>query len=136
TDMNRWPDASHFTSWLCLSPGNKISGGKVLSPKTRRSSSRIAAALRLAATTIGRSDTALGAFYRRLSSRIGKAKAVTATARKLAILFYNALKYGQKYVDPGADYYEERYRNRVLDGLKRRAKSLGYSLQQDPELCV
>ncbi|EBI5844025.1 IS110 family transposase, partial [Salmonella enterica] len=56
--------------------------------------------------------------------------------RKLAILFYNALKYGQKYVDPGADYYEERYRNRVLDGLKRRAKSLGYSLQQDPELCV
>ncbi|MDE9637117.1 hypothetical protein L2W95_26985, partial [Citrobacter freundii] len=60
----------------------------------------------------------------------------TATARKLAILFYNALKYGQKYVDPGADYYEERYRNRVLDGLKRRAKSLGYSLQQDPELCV
>jgi transposase len=136
TDMNRWPDASHFTSWLCLSPGNKISGGKVLSSKTRRSSSRIAAALRLAATTIGRSDTALGAFYRRLSSRIGKAKAVTATARKLAILFYNALKYGQKYVDPGADYYEERYRNRVLDGLKRRAKSLGYSLQQDPELCV
>lgn len=136
TDMNRWPDASHFTSWLCLSPRNKISGGKVLSSKTRRSSSRIAAALRLAATTIGRSDTALGAFYRRLSSRIGKAKAVTATARKLAILFYNALKYGQKYVDPGADYYEERYRNRVLDGLKRRAKSLGYSLQQDPELCV
>ena len=136
TDMNRWPDASHFTSWLCLSPGNKISGGKVLSSKTRRSSSRIAAALRLAATTIGRSDTALGAFYRRLSSRIGKAKAVTATARKLAILFYNALKYGHKYVDPGADYYEERYRNRVLDGLKRRAKSLGYSLQQDPELCV
>lgn len=62
TDMNRWPDASHFTSWLCLSPGNKISGGKVLSSKTRRSSSRIAAALRLAATTIGRSDTALGAF--------------------------------------------------------------------------
>lgn len=130
--MNRWPDASHFTSWLCLSPGNKISGGKVLSSKTRRSSSRIAAALRLAATTIGRSDTALGAFYRRLSSRIGKAKAVTATA----ILFYNALKYGQKYVVPGTNYYEERYRSRVLDGLKRRAKSLGYSLQQDPELCV
>lgn len=136
TDMNRWPDASHFTSWLCLSPGNKISGGNVLSSKTRRSSSRIAAALRLATTTIGRSDTALSAFYRRLSSRIGKAKAVTATARKRAILFYNALKYGQKYVDPGSDYYEERYRSRVLDGLKRRAKSLGYSLQQDPELCA
>lgn len=134
--MNRWPDASHFTSWLCLSPGNKISGGKVLSSKTKRSSSRIAAALRLAATTIGRSDTALGAFYRRLSSRTGKAKAVTATARKLAILFYNALKYGQKYTDPGADYYEERHRNRVLDGLKRRAKSMGYILHEDPDSCI
>lgn len=76
----------------------------MLSSKTRRSSSRIAAARRLAATTIGLSDTELGAFYRRLSSRIGKAKAVTATARKLAILFYNALKYSQKYVGPGADY--------------------------------
>lgn len=136
TDMNRWPDASHFTSWLCLSPGNKISGGKVLSSKTKRSASRIAAALRLAATTIGRSDTALGAFYRRLLSRTGKAKAVTATARKLAIFFYNALKYGQKYTDPGADYYEERHRNRVLDGLKRRAKSMGYILHEDPDSCI
>ena len=72
----------------------------------------------------------MGAFYRRLSSRIGKAKAVTATARKLATLFYNALK----YVDNCADYYEERYRSCVLNGLKRRVKSLGYSLQQDPEL--
>ena len=76
----------------------------------------------------------MGAFYRRLSSRIGTAKAVTATARKLATLFYNALKYGKKYVDNCADYYEERYRSCVLNGLKRRVKSLGYSLQQDPEL--
>ncbi|EMQ0011876.1 MULTISPECIES: hypothetical protein [Escherichia] len=105
-----------------------------MSAKTRRSSSRIAAAPRLAVTTIGRSNTALSAFYRRLSSRIGKAKAVTVTARKLAILFYNALKYGQKYVDHCADYYEERYRSHVLNGLKQRATSLGYSLQQDPEL--
>ena len=70
----------HFTSWLCLAPGNKISGGKILSSKTRRSSNKAAAALRLAATTVGRTDTALGGFYRRLSARIGKAKAVTATA--------------------------------------------------------
>ncbi|MCC4300347.1 IS110 family transposase, partial [Aurantimonas coralicida] len=66
TDLRAWPTAKHFTSWLCLAPGNKISGGKVLSSRTRRSSSRAAALLRLAATTIGRSDTALGAFYRRL----------------------------------------------------------------------
>jgi hypothetical protein len=88
TDLRAWPTAKHFTSWLCLAPGNKISCGKVLSSRTRRSSNRAAALLRLAATTIGRSDTTLGAFYRRLSSRAGKAKAVTATARKIAVLFY------------------------------------------------
>ena len=129
TDMSRWPSSKHFASWLCLSPGNKVSGGKVLSAKTRRSSSRAAAALRLAATTIGRTSTALGAFYRRLSSRVGKAKAVTATARKIAVLFYNALRYGMEYVDPGANYYEERYQKRLLDNLTKRAAALGYELQ-------
>jgi transposase len=128
-DMSRWPSAKHFTSWLCLAPGNKISGGKILSSKTRRSSSKAAAALRLAATAIGRTDTALGGFYRRLSTRIGKAKAVTATARKVAVLFYNTLRYGINYVDPGADYYEQRYQQRVLNNLTRRAESLGYVLQ-------
>ncbi|WP_339765180.1 transposase [uncultured Sulfitobacter sp.] len=62
TDLCAWLSAKNFTSWLCLAPGNKISGGKVLSSRTRRSSSRAAYLLRLAAVTIGRSDTALGAF--------------------------------------------------------------------------
>jgi transposase len=132
TDLRAWPSAKHFTSWLCLAPGNKISGGKVLSSRTRRSSSRAAALLRLAAVTIGRSDTALGAFYRRLAARAGKAKAVTATARKIAVLFYNTLRHGMTYKDPGAAHYEERYRNRVLGNLKRRAKSFGYDLQELP----
>jgi len=132
TDLRAWPSAKHFTSWLCLAPGNKISGGKVLSSRTRRSSSRAAALLRLAAVTIGRSDTALGAFYRRLAARAGKAKAVTATARKIAVLFYNTLRHGMTYKDPGASHYEERYRNRVLGNLKRRAKSFGYDLQELP----
>ena len=130
TDMTRWPTAKHFTSWLALSPGNKVSGGKVLSSRTRRTKNRAAALLRLAATTIGRSDTALGAFYRRLSARVGKAKAVTATARKIAVLFYNALRYGMEYVDPGANYYEERYRQRVVHNLRRRAASFGMVLQE------
>ncbi|MEN8894794.1 MAG: IS110 family transposase [Yoonia sp.] len=132
TDLRAWPSAKHFTSWLCLAPGNKISGGKVLSSRTRRSSSRAAALLRLAAVTIGRSDTALGAFYRRLAARAGKAKVVTATARKIAVLFYNTLRHGMTYKDPGASHYEERYRNRVLGNLKRRAKSFGYDLQELP----
>jgi transposase len=128
-DLLAWPSAKHFTSWLCLAPSNKISGGKVLSSKTRRSGSRAAALLRLAAVTIGRTDTALGAFYRRLSARIGKSKAVTATARKIAVLFYNALRHGMDYVDPGASYYETRYRERVVDNLHRRAKAFGFVLQ-------
>ena len=132
TDLRAWKTAKHFTSWLCLAPGNKISGGKLLSSRTRRSSSRTAALLRLAATTIGRSDTALGAFYRRLSSRIGKQKAVTATARKIAVLFYNALRFGMAYHDPGAAAYEARHRTRVLANLQRRAKTLGFELAPLP----
>jgi transposase len=127
-DLSAWPSPKHFTSWLCLAPSNKISGGKVLSSRTRRSGSRAAALLRLAAVTVGRTDTALGAFYRRLSARIGKAKAVTATARKIAVLFYNAVRYGMEYVDPGASFYETRYRTRVVDNLHRRAKAFGFVL--------
>jgi transposase len=132
TDLSAWPNAKHFTSWLCLSPSNKISGGKVLSSRTRRSGSRAAALLRLAAVAVGRTETALGAFYRRLSARVGKAKAVTATARKIAVLFYNTLRHGMEYSDPGASHYEERYRRRVITNLERRAKSLGYVLQAAP----
>ena len=101
TDMSRWPTAKHFTSWLTLCPGNKISGGKVLSSKSRRSSNRAATVLRLAAVNVGKTQTALGAFYRRLAARAGKAKAVTATARKLAVLFYNTLRYGLAYQRSG-----------------------------------
>lgn len=85
TDLSAWPTAKHFVSWLCLSPGNKVSGGKLLSARTRRTSNRATSLLRLAAVTVGKTDSALGAFYRRLGLRIGKAKAITATARKLAI---------------------------------------------------
>ena len=98
--------------------------------KSRRTSNRAASLLRLAAVSVGRTDTALGAFYRRLSARAGKAKAITATARKIAVLFYNMLRHGMSYADPGATYYEERYRQRVLGNLQRRAKSLGYVLHQ------
>jgi transposase len=127
-DMRKWPTAKHFTSWLCLSPGNKISGGRLLSSQTRKTSNRAAALLRIAAVNVGRTQTALGAFYRRLAARIGKAKAVTATARKLAVLFYNALRFGMAYADPGATYYEERYRKRVVHHLQRRAREMGMVL--------
>lgn len=129
TDLSRWPSAKHFTSWLRLSPGSKKSGGKVLSAHTGKTTNRVSAHLRLAAVTVGRTNTALGAFYRRLSARIGKAKAVTATARKIAVLFYNAVRYGMAYVDPGADQYEQQYRQRVVKNLHRRATEFGFTLQ-------
>lgn len=128
TDMTRWPTSKHFTSWLTLAPGSKISGGKVLSARTRRSTNRAAALLRIAAVSVGRTSTALGAFFRRLAARAGKAKAVTATARKIAVLLYNTLRHGKAYVDPGANYYEERYRRRTIENLRRRADALGFSL--------
>jgi transposase len=131
-DMTKWPTAKHFTSWLCLAPGNKITGGRVISSKTRRSANRASTLLRIAAVNVGRTQTALGAFYRRLASRIGKAKAVTATARKLALIFYNSLRFGMQYVDRGTQYYEQRYQKRVLANLERRANQMGYALMKNP----
>ena len=128
TDMTRWATEQHFTSWLTLAPRNKISGGRLLSSRTPPSANRAAAIFRLAAVNVGRMQTALGAFYRRLAYRVGKAKAVTATARKLAILVYRTLRYGLVYVDPGADTYNRQQRDRVVRTLKHRAATLGFEL--------
>ncbi|MGH9383373.1 MAG: transposase [Vicinamibacterales bacterium] len=127
TDMTRWPTVKHL-SWLTLAPTNKISGGRLLSRRTPPSANRAAAIFRLAAMTLGRSRTALGAFYRRLAFRVGKAKAVTATARKLAILVYRTLNDGLIYRDPGADAYDTHHRTRVLRRLRQRADNLGFVL--------
>ena len=132
TDLSAWPTAKHFVSWLCLAPGNKISGGKLLSARTRRTSNRATSLLRLAAVTVGKTDSALGAFYRRLAMRVGKGKAITATARKLAILFYHTVRHGRDYLDPGAAAYENRHRERVIHHLERRAKQFGYILEPAP----
>ena len=106
-------------------------GSRVLNSKTRRSLNRASALMRTAAIYAGKTQTALGALYRRLAAQVGKAKAVTATARKLAVMFYNAVRFGVKYVDPGHTYYEERYCRRVLHHLSRRASEFGYSLVED-----
>ena len=128
TDMSAWPSEKHFASWLSLSPGNKITGGKRLSGKTRPSANRAAGAFRLAAYSLANSKTALGAFYRRLRNRLGAPKAITATAHKLARLFYHLLKTQTPFVDVGQDYYEQQYRARATRNLKKRAAALGYQL--------
>jgi transposase len=128
TDMGRWQTVKHFTSWLGLCPGTKVSGGRVLSSKTKPSANRAAAALRLAAASLSRSHSALGAYLRRMAGKLGKPQAVTATAHKLARLVYSMLKHGTAYVDAGQDAYERHYRERVIQNLTRRAKELGLVL--------
>ena len=128
TDMTRWATDKHFTSWLTLAPQNKISGGRLLSSRTQPSANRAAAIFRLAAMNLGRTQTALGAFYRRFAFRVGKAKAITATARKLAILVYRTLKDGLVYADPGADAYDTQHRTHVVRRLRQRAANLGFVL--------
>lgn len=131
-DMNRWPTEKHFASWLGLCPGTKVSGGKRLSGKRQPNANRAAAAFRMAASTLWRSQSALGAFYRRMKAKLGGEKAVTAAAHKLAKLFYQLLKYGKDYVDKGQTYYEEQYRQRSIKSLQKRAKQLGFGLVAVP----
>lgn len=124
----RFPTVKHFTSWLGLCPGQKITGGKVKSSQTRPVVNRAANAFRLAAFSLTQSRSALGAFYRRLRSRLGAPKAITATAHKLARMFYRLWSTQQAYSDPGADYYEQQYRERVVKNLKKKAQELGFEL--------
>jgi len=127
-DMSKFPDDKHFASWLGLCPGTKITGGKVMSGKTARVANRAAQALKLAAAALRTSQSALGAYYRRLCARMDKPKAVTAAAHKLARLIYAMLTKGQEYTDHGQAYYEERYRQRVVANLRRRAQQLGLQI--------
>jgi transposase len=127
-DMTAWKSEKHFTSWLAVCPGTKKSGGKILTSKTRRSSNRAAAAFRIAASTLLRSKTALGAFYRRLRARIGAPAAITATARKIAVLYYSLLKNGTTYVETGQAAYEQKYQQRRFKGMQKQALAMGYQL--------
>lgn len=128
TDMSRFKDKKAFSSWLSLCPGNKISGGRILSGRTVKSDNRVAQALRLAANAVRDTDTALGAYFRRMRSKFGPAKAITATAHKLAVIIYTMLKYKKSYIELGAEYYEKKYKERVLNNINRKAKELGYEV--------
>jgi transposase len=127
-DMSAWRTEKHFVSWLGLCPDHRISGGKVLKRGTRKVVSRAATAFRLAASTLRRSQSALGAKYRRLQSRLGPAKTITAMAHHLARLFYRMVKYGSQYVDHGMAAYEERFREQQLKWLSKKAAELRFRL--------
>jgi transposase len=137
-DLSKFPCVKHFTAWLGLCPGTKISGAKVLSAKTQRCVNRAAQALRLAAAALRSSKSALGAYFRRMCSHMDKPKAVTAAEHKLARLICTMLTKGQEYTDQGQDCYEERYRERVLRALigPPRWACRGCPLHKQPEVLI
>jgi transposase len=126
--LDRFKSEKHFCSWLGLCPDNRISGGKVLSSRTRRVVNRVSTALRMAACTLERSQSALGAFYRRMKGRLGAAEGITATAHKLARILYRLIKHGEAYVRQGIDDYEKKFQDRKLKALKNMAQALGLEL--------
>jgi len=133
-DMSRWRSARAFCSWLGLCPGTKISGGKVLSRRTRKVNNRAATLLRLAAWAAGRTDTWIGRFYRRIKARRGAPKAVTATARKLACVIYHLLKYQEEFVLLDTKIYEAKAKTQRLSRLKKEAQAMGCELVELQEV--
>jgi transposase len=135
-DMSHWKSSKHFASWLGLCPGNKVSGGKRLSGKSKRTSNYAASILRVAASTLHQSKSALGAFFRRLKSRLGAPKATTAAAHKLATIIFNMLSKKTEYTEIGQNYYEDQYRQRMIKNLNTRAKDLGFELVKIPVISI
>ncbi|MFM2437465.1 MAG: hypothetical protein RLZ55_274 [Actinomycetota bacterium] len=133
SDFSKWPTVKHFTSWLGLCPNYRQSGGKVQSSATRRGKGRAAHALRLAARSLMRSKSGLGASLRRQRSRLGAPKAITATAHKLARIVYHLVRHGEGYVSRSEAEYAEQVRERLEKQLKRRAKELGFEVMKVPE---
>jgi transposase len=128
-DLSRFPTEKHFVSHLTLAPNQAVSGGKPVGKKRKgTASTRVAAALRMAALSLRSSQTALGAAYRQIARRIGGDVAVFATARKLATLIYRMLRWGQPYIDQGAAACERQYQERRISSLKSTAQMLGYEL--------
>jgi transposase len=132
TDMGKWPSEKHFCSWLGLAPHNDITGGRVVRSRTLRVYNRAGQALRLAAQSLSRSQTALGGFYRRIRAHAGPKCAVTATAHKLARIIYHMLKQHQAYAPLSAEVYEQQQRDRAVRQLERRAAQLGFTLAPQP----
>jgi transposase len=133
-DLSRFPTEKEFVSHVTLAPRRPMSGGKPVRKKRRNTAStRVAGALRMAALSLRNSGTALGAYYRKIARRIGGDVAVFATARKLATLIYRLLRWGQQYVDEGAEAFEMRYQKTRMAALQAKAKELGYELVQSPQ---
>jgi transposase len=131
-DMSKWETEHHFVSWLRLCPDNRISGNKIIGKGRLPTNNPISIALKMAASTLRKSNTYLGAQFRRFRTRLGAPVAIKAMAAKLARLIYRMLRYGMKYVDQGAQFYEAQHRTRQIKQLKWKAAQLGFNLVQAP----
>lgn len=127
-DMSRWSDEKHFCSWLGLAPHNDISGGKVLRSRTLKTHNRAGQAFRLAAQAVGKTETAYGAFFRRMRAMHGPKKAIVATAHKIARTVYFMLRDHKPFHDTTAEEYNRREREREIARLKKKATKLGFTL--------
>ena len=136
SDMSHWATDKHFVSWLALCPNARQSGGKSGKGRTKRTSSALSHSLRMAAECVGKTDTPLGAFYRRMKARIGSPKAIVATARKLALLFYKAVKSGTMGAAPSVEKYEQLQKERLLKSLLKKAARLGFKVVPTEDAAV
>lgn len=129
-DMSKWKTEKHFVSWLGLSANNKVSGGRILKNNTKRKKKKAATMLRMSVSGLYResNDTALGAFYRRKCIQIGKPKAITAAASKLARRYYNTILTGKPYEEQGAKAYHELQKEKYIRRVRRQVKQWGYDL--------
>lgn len=128
TDMTRWKSASHFASWLALCPGTKITGGRRLSGRQPVRAHRAASIFRMAAMSLRHSRSALGAFFRRKRAHLGPARAISATAHKLARIVFTMLRDRKSFVDPGEHAYNDQFRRRSLRSLEHKARILGFTI--------
>lgn len=128
TDMSKWKDSKHFTSWLGLSPNNKITGGKVYNNSTKKINNKASQILRTCALTLKHSKNFLGDFIRRKIASIGYKQAITATARKLAVIYYTMIKNKTEYIELGENYFSDMNKDKVLKKLQKQAIKLGFTI--------
>jgi transposase len=128
TDMTPFPSEKNFASWLGLCPNNRKTGGRIRSRRTRHVKNRAARAFRVAAQALHHSNSALGAYARQMKARLGAGKAITATAHKLARLYYRLMKHGEPYFAQTQAQYDALRRQRDLQTLQRRARHFGLQL--------
>lgn len=130
-DINKWPTYKHFCSWLALCPGTRISGGRIISGRTKACKNKAGVALRMAANCLYKSQTMYGSYLRKMKSRMAPAQAVTALANKMARTIYFMIRNKEPYREQGADYYDKMNGEKTLKFLKKRAASIGFKLVKE-----